>query len=144
MGRGVDAQRRHQRHFRIEIGFEAGEIAFGEEAGDEVAAAHVLAEGQDLEAFALALGEAVERGHFDHARATPGRPEIDQQRPAAEGGEIDRAALRVLEVQLGRDRAGMAAVEPAGGVGGRRIGRRVGGIGRRALRGVGLLPIASA
>ena len=72
-------------------------------------AVHVLAEREHPEALALARRQRVERRHLDHARPAPGRPEIDQQRPAAEVGEPRRPAVRILEGDVGRRRPGMAS-----------------------------------
>ena len=45
------------------------------------------------------LLQLVERGHFEPARHAPGRPEIEEDRPATERIERDRLAFRVLEME---------------------------------------------
>ena len=116
------------------------EIALGEEVGHLLPPLQVLAQRQHLQRLALADGEAIERGHLDDARSAPGRPEVDEDGPAAEVGDPRRAAVRVLERHRRRGRARMGAVEAAGRIVGRGARRRRRGV---ALRLRGLLPIAS-
>ena len=47
----------------------------------------------------LLAREAVEQRHLDDAGAAPGRPEVEQQRPAAPAGHLDRRAVDALELE---------------------------------------------
>ena len=146
---GVDAKGSHHAHPGVEIGLKPAKAVGGEEVGHPLPPVEILAEREHLDA-GIVPGDRVQRRQLDDARPAPGRPQVEEQRPAAEVGEMGGAPLRILEGACGRGGAGMAAVEHAGriGLGGRRGGVRLigggeGGRRRFALRGRPLLPIAS-
>jgi hypothetical protein len=91
-----------------------GKAVLVEECPDLGGITHVLRHGDHREVQIGAVGKAIKRRQLGNAGCAPGRPEIDQCRLALQAWQAKFVTCRILERDVGKRAAFVAAIYGAG------------------------------